>query len=59
MMMRSLISVTKYALKVIGPGVYSASNRNKYRKHKKMYLGSKVRLVCGVDNLTTIYVPIV
>jgi hypothetical protein len=24
-----------------------------------MFLGSKVRLVCGADNLTTIYEPIV
>jgi hypothetical protein len=30
-------------------------------KHKKkiMFLGSKVRLVCGADNLTAIYEPIV
>jgi hypothetical protein len=42
----------------LGPGVYSASNRNEYRKHKKeMFLGSKVRLVRGADNLTDIYEP--
>jgi hypothetical protein len=42
------------------PWVYSASNRNKYRKHKKiMLLGSKVRPVRGADKLTAIYEPIV
>jgi hypothetical protein len=37
-----------------------ASNRNEYRKHKKKknYLGSKVRLVRGADNLNVIYEPI-
>jgi hypothetical protein len=36
----------------LGTGVYSASNRNQYRKQtKKMFLGSKVRLVRGADNL--------
>jgi hypothetical protein len=35
------------------PGVYSASNRNEYRKHKKkLFLESKVRLVRWADNLT-------
>jgi hypothetical protein len=45
----------------LGPGVYSASNRNEYRKHlkKKMFLGSKVRPVRGADNLTAIYEPTV
>jgi hypothetical protein len=44
----------------LGPGVYSASNRNEYRKHwKKMFLGSKVRPVREADNLTAIYEPIV
>jgi hypothetical protein len=36
----------------LGPGVHSASNRNEYRKHKKiMFLGSKVRSLRGADNL--------
>jgi hypothetical protein len=44
----------------LDPGVYSASSRNEYRKHKKKkFLGSKVRPVCGADNLTAIYEPIV
>jgi hypothetical protein len=44
----------------LDPGVYSASNTNEYRKHKKkMFLGSKVRLVRGADNLTGIYELIV
>jgi hypothetical protein len=34
------------------------SNRNEYRKHKKkMFLGNKVWLVRGADNLTAIYRP--
>jgi hypothetical protein len=44
----------------LGSGVYSASNRNEYQKYKVlMFLESKVRQVCRVDNLTTIYEPIV
>jgi hypothetical protein len=44
----------------LGAGVYSASNRNEYQKHKKiMILGSKVRRVRRADNLTTICEPIV
>jgi hypothetical protein len=42
----------------LGPGVYSASNRNEYRKRKKketIFLGIKVRLVRGADNITAIY----
>jgi hypothetical protein len=45
----------------LGPGVYSASNRNEYWKHKKkkiMFLGSEVRLVRVADNLTATYEPI-
>jgi hypothetical protein len=44
-----------------GPRVYSASNINEYRKHKKkrMFLGSKVGPVRRADNLTAIYDPIV
>jgi hypothetical protein len=36
----------------LGPGVYSASNRNEYQKQKIIFLGSKVRLVHGAFNLT-------
>jgi hypothetical protein len=44
----------------LGPGIYTASNRNEYRKHKhKMFLGSKVRRVRKADSLTAIYEPIV
>jgi hypothetical protein len=43
----------------LGPGVHSASNRNEYRKHKKIkFLGNKVRPVGGADDLTTTYEPI-
>jgi hypothetical protein len=46
---------------VLSPGVYSASNRNEYWKHKKKkrFLGSEGRLVRGADNLTAICEPIV
>jgi hypothetical protein len=40
----------------LGPGVYSASNRNEYRKYKKnIFLGSKVWQIRRADNLTAIY----
>jgi hypothetical protein len=43
----------------LGPGIYSASNRNEYWKHKnKMLLGSKVQLVHGADSLNAVYEPI-
>jgi hypothetical protein len=42
----------------IVPGVYSASNRNKYQK-QKMFLGSRARPVHNADNLTAICKPIV
>jgi hypothetical protein len=43
-----------------GLGVYSASNRNEYQKHKnKNVSGSKVRWVRRADNLTAICDPIV
>jgi hypothetical protein len=38
----------------LGPGVHSASNRNEYQKHKKKFLGSKVRPVHRTDNLAVI-----
>jgi hypothetical protein len=37
---------------------YIDGQRNKY-SGKKMFLGSKVRLVRGADNLAAIYKPIV
>jgi hypothetical protein len=43
---------------VLDPEVYSASNRNETGNTKKKFLGSKVRLVRGADNLTAIYEPI-
>jgi hypothetical protein len=42
----------------LGPVVYSVFNRNEYQKHKIMFVGSKVRLVRRVDNLTAICEPI-
>jgi hypothetical protein len=35
------------------PGVYSASNRNEYQKHKNNnVLGSKIRRVCRAENVS-------
>jgi hypothetical protein len=38
----------------LGPGVYSASNRNEYQKQKKMFVESSARPVRRTDNLTAI-----
>jgi hypothetical protein len=43
----------------LGPGAYSASNRNEYQKQKIMFLGSKARPVRRADNLTAICEAIV
>jgi hypothetical protein len=43
----------------LGPGVYSASNRNEYKKQKKMFLWSKARPVRKAYILTAISEPIV
>jgi hypothetical protein len=43
----------------LGPGVYSASNRNEYQKQKKIFLGNRARPVLRADNLTVICEPIV
>jgi hypothetical protein len=43
----------------LGPGVYSASNRNEYQKNKIMFVGSKVRQVRRADKLTAISESIV
>jgi hypothetical protein len=43
----------------LGPGVYSASNRNEYQEQRKMFLRSRSRPVRRADNLTAICVPIV
>jgi hypothetical protein len=39
----------------LGPGVYSASNRNEYQKQKKMFLGVKRGRYVG---LTTLMPPV-
>jgi hypothetical protein len=43
----------------LGPRIYSASNRNEYRKQKNNDSGSRKRPVRGADNITTICEPIV
>jgi hypothetical protein len=44
----------------LDPGVYSASNKYEYQKHKKkMFLASRARPVRRADNLTAICEPIV
>jgi hypothetical protein len=46
-------------LVTLGPGVYTASNRNEYQKQKNnLFLGNKVRLVRRADKLTAICDPI-
>jgi hypothetical protein len=42
----------------LGPGVYSASNRNEYQKQKIMFLGSKARPVRRGDKFTATRKPI-
>jgi hypothetical protein len=44
---------------VLGPGVYSAYNRNEYQKQKELFLESRARPVRKADNLTAIREPIV
>jgi hypothetical protein len=44
----------------LGPGVYSASNRNEYQELIKIiFLGSEARPARKADNLTAISEPIV
>jgi hypothetical protein len=51
----SIPDVIEFSLGALGPGVYSASNRNNYQKQiNKMFLGSRERQVCKADNLTAI-----
>jgi hypothetical protein len=38
----------------LGPGVYSASNRNEYQKQNTVFLGSRAWPVCKADNFTAI-----
>jgi hypothetical protein len=41
----------------LGPGVYSASNRNEYQRHKRCFWGVERRPVRRTDNLTAICEP--
>jgi hypothetical protein len=43
----------------LGPGVYSAFNKNEYQKQKKMFVESRALPVRRADNLTAICEPIV
>jgi hypothetical protein len=52
------LSIYLILLAALGPGVYSASNRNEYQKHKIMLLGSKAWPICRADNFTDICEPI-
>jgi hypothetical protein len=45
----------------LGPGIYSASNRNQYQKQKKkknIFVESRAQPVRKADNLTAIREPI-
>jgi hypothetical protein len=58
--MKSMFSIYLNLPATLGPGVYSACNRNEYQKQgEKMFLGSKARPVRGADILTAIYEPTV
>jgi hypothetical protein len=57
--MRSLILFSMYLIlpAALGLGVYSASERNEYQKHKKVFLGSKALPVRKTDDLAAICEP--
>jgi hypothetical protein len=60
--MRSLVfffSINVILPSALGPGVYSASNRNEYQKQKIIFLGSKLRPVREADKCTAICEPII
>jgi hypothetical protein len=60
--MRSLdfFSIDLILPAALGPGVYSASNRNEYQELiKYFFLGSKARPARKADNLTAVFEPIV
>jgi hypothetical protein len=42
----------------LGPGVHSATNRNKYHMQKIIFLGNGAQPVCRADNFTVIFEPI-
>jgi hypothetical protein len=53
-------NLANFSSRTIGPEVYSAFNRNEYKKQKrKMFLASKAWPEREADNLTTICEPIV
>jgi hypothetical protein len=54
-----LVSIDIILPAALGPGIYSASNRNEYHKLKKMSLGSRARPVLKANNLTAICEPTV
>jgi hypothetical protein len=59
--MRSLIFFLIYLIltDALGPGIYSAKNRNEQQKQKIMFVESKARPVSRADNLTDTYNQIV
>jgi hypothetical protein len=47
-----IFSIYLILLAALGPGVYSASNRNEYQKQKNnVFLKSREQLMCRADNL--------
>jgi hypothetical protein len=52
-------SIYLILLDALGPGVYTVSIRNEYKKQQKVFLGSRARPVRKADNLTAIYEPVV
>jgi hypothetical protein len=53
-----LFSIYLILLAALGPGSYSAANRNMYQNRKIKFMGSRERPVRRADNLTSICVPI-
>jgi hypothetical protein len=58
-MMSIISSIYLIRPTALGPGVYSAYNRNEYQKQKNNVLVSKVRPVSRADKLATICEPTV
>jgi hypothetical protein len=54
-----LLSIYLIILDAVGPGVYSASNTNRYQRQKNNFLGSKAAATCKIDNFSVISEPTV
>jgi hypothetical protein len=56
----NLFPVYQILSAALGPGVYSASNKNEYQKQEnKIFLESRGRSARSSDNISSVYEPIV